>query len=413
MDQHHAMSRQSVGGSALKSPPPQPTAQHPLAPGMRSLMETAAQEVLAPTFWFEPAQRPDPYPVIVRFSGRRTDVVGEPTAADRFMRDELIAAVVPGSGPIAVTPRIQGINAGSWVVTAQIQGPQQVALRRRARGSVAREALVDASNASRASFLPTLWRRWIPGAGESYQTAEPIPTRLAPFIRIPGMLPLGWVTFVTAGMAVALATQYSLATRAHLAANSMFLTTLPARMAGSAGAKGWYVFKHRRTHRWDGWCIQGFVAAASLVALLIFTARHQPTTANLDATAPGLLFGMAIGRVGCFFAGCCGGPPTASRWGVWSSDQRVGARRVPTQLLEAALAFGSGLFALALFVAHGPLGGAHFAGALAAYTLARQGILRLRAEPQQTRMTVPLTTAASAAMLAIATVATVVAITGW
>jgi prolipoprotein diacylglyceryltransferase len=71
---------------------------------------------------------------------------------------------------------------------------------------------------------------------------------------------------------------------------------------------------------------------------------HVPAGVFLDVTAPGLLFAMAVGRVGCFFAGCCGGPPTASCWGVWSSDQHVGARRIPTQLLESVLAFSLGLW---------------------------------------------------------------------
>src|SRR5579884_3267225 len=69
---------------------------------------------------------------------------------------------------------------------------------------------------------------------------------------------------------------------------------------------------------------------------------------------------MAVGRVGCFFAGCCGGPPTASRWGVWSSDQRVGACRIPTQLMELVLAGILGLGALAVVLNHGTADGAIF-----------------------------------------------------
>ena len=35
-----------------------------------------------------------------------------------------------------------------------------------------------------------------------------------------------------------------------------------------------------------------------------------------DAFAPGLALGHAIGRVGCFAAGCCWGKPTTHFWGV-------------------------------------------------------------------------------------------------
>ena len=106
----------------------------------------------------------------------------------------------------------------------------------------------------------------------------------------------------------------------------------------------------------------------------------------LDATAPGLLFGMAVGRIGCFFAGCCGGPPTASRFGVWSSNQHVGAGRVPTQLMESVLALVLGLMVLIAMLNRGPANGAFFVVGLSAYTLVRQGILHLRAEPHKTKL---------------------------
>jgi phosphatidylglycerol:prolipoprotein diacylglycerol transferase len=109
--------------------------------------------------------------------------------------------------------------------------------------------------------------------------------------------------------------------------------------------------------------------------------------------------GMAVGRVGCFFAGCCAGRPTASRWGVWSSDQHIGVRRLPTQLLELALALAVGLAALAVVLLHGPAGGALLVAATAVYTLLRQGILLLRAERRKSLVGPPLTAAAAAVVL--------------
>lgn len=135
----------------------------------------------------------------------------------------------------------------------------------------------------------------------------------------------------------------------------------------------------------------------------MLAALNVPTAAFLDVTAPGLLVAMALGRVGCFFAGCCGGPPTASRWGVWSSDQRVGARRIPTQLLELALALSLGLGVLVAVLVHGPAGGAFFVGPVATYILGRQGILHLRAESRKTLLGGPVT-AALAALVLVASV---------
>jgi phosphatidylglycerol---prolipoprotein diacylglyceryl transferase len=56
--------------------------------------------------------------------------------------------------------------------------------------------------------------------------------------------------------------------------------------------------------------------------------------------APAIAMGVAIGRLGCFFRGCCYGQPTNLPWGVNFGD---GIPRHPTQLYES-------LFMLAMFV---------------------------------------------------------------
>ena len=110
-----------------------------------------------------------------------------------------------------------------------------------------------------------------------------------------------------------------------------------------------------------------------------------PMGTFLDASTPGLFLGMAIGRPGCFFTGCCVGRPTASRWGLWSSDRRLGIRRIPIQLVEAATALLIGIAALTFaLAAQVPVRGAIFVGALTDYTLVRQLLFPLRAEPRTT-----------------------------
>jgi hypothetical protein len=44
--------------------------------GFTALLESATQEILALTYWFDPVPHPEPYPVTFRFSGRRVDVKG-------------------------------------------------------------------------------------------------------------------------------------------------------------------------------------------------------------------------------------------------------------------------------------------------------------------------------------------------
>ena len=206
-------------------------------------------------------------------------------------------------------------------------------------------------------------------------SAEPVRTCLTPFARVPGILPGIWGAMVTLGMIVALALQGLVISADHLAVGLVWTVSLVAIVVGIVGAKVWFIVLHRREHRLEGWCIQGFITGAILAAAILLVVLDVPIGVFLDVIAPGLLVAMAVGRVGCFFAGCCGGPPTGSRWGVWSSDQRVGARRIPTQLLESVLAL----------------------------SLGRQGLLRLRAEARQTRLG-GLATSALAVLVLIADV---------
>lgn len=52
--------------------------------------------------------------------------------------------------------------------------------------------------------------------------------------------------------------------------------------------------------------------------------------------APAVAIGVAIGRLGCFFRGCCYGKPTDLPWGVNFGD---GVLRHPTQIYESLFMF--------------------------------------------------------------------------
>jgi phosphatidylglycerol:prolipoprotein diacylglycerol transferase len=360
--------------------------------GVTALLESAVQQILAVTYWFDPAPHMGPYPITVRFSGRRIDVKGRLLPSDRFVQNETIEEVVPGSGPISLTTRVRGINPGEWLVTARMLGSAYPAHGPREQGNTAPVA-------GPPGPIARFWRRWAPSA----ESAEHVRTCPTPFARVPGIFPGIWGAMVTLGIAVALALQFLVISSDPLAVGPVWTVSLVAIAIGIAGAKGWFIVLHRHEHRIEGWCIQGFITGAILAVVILLVVLDMPVGVFLDVTAPGLLVAMAVGRVGCFFAGCCGGPPTASRWGVWSSDQRVGARRIPTQLLESVLALSLGLGTLAALVGHGPAGGAFFVAGLAAYTLGRQGLLRLRAEPRKTRLG-GLTTSALAALVLVAAI---------
>src|SRR5258708_24577250 len=137
-----------------------------------ALWESAAQQIVAVTYWFDPAPHPGPYPVTVRFSGRRIDVKGRLSPGDRFVLDETIEEVVPGSGPISLTTRVRGINPGEWLVTAHMLGSAHSAHGPREQGNA---SLVAGPLGPIAPFL----RRWGPSPGSARHLGT-CPNPLAP-----------------------------------------------------------------------------------------------------------------------------------------------------------------------------------------------------------------------------------------
>jgi phosphatidylglycerol:prolipoprotein diacylglycerol transferase len=233
------------------------------------------------------------------------------------------------------------------------------------------------------------------------------PAALAKVGRAPGIIPGIWGALVGLGVLLATGLTAIIGAREGLSVGRLLLVALIAILVGAVGAKTWYVVQSPR-HQFDGWCIQGFIVGVMLGAVPSLAVAGLPIGVSLDAASPGLLLAMSLGRVGCFFAGCCGGPPTASRWAVWSSDQRVGARRIPTQLLEVAITFviGTALLVVLLMYRPAPSGALLVAG-LAAYTLVRQGLLRLRAQPRRWPLVGAAIATAAGAVL-VASVATLI-----
>lgn len=80
-----------------------------------------------------------------------------------------------------------------------------------------------------------------------------------------------------------------------------------------------------------------FFGALSGGALALAAAARcfaLPVGATLDAMLPALPVGHAIGRVGCFFGGCCYGAPSALPWAVRYPGETIA--RHPWPLYEAA-----------------------------------------------------------------------------
>jgi phosphatidylglycerol:prolipoprotein diacylglycerol transferase len=163
--------------------------------------------------------------------------------------------------------------------------------------------------------------------------------------------------------------------------------TFFAVVSGLIAAKAWYAYLHPgpwSIARLGGWAVDGFLVTALAVSVALALMVGLPVGTYLDDSTPGLFLAVAIGRVGCFFAGCCAGRLTRSRWGVWSSDRRVGARRVPTQWLESLVGLSLGIASAGLVVSGVvPVRGMVFIAAFLVYALVRQASLRLRAERRE------------------------------
>jgi phosphatidylglycerol---prolipoprotein diacylglyceryl transferase len=369
----------SVRSTPAASVPAAPAATAPAEPetppadpadDMPKWAAKAVEELLTPTYWLDPGESGEPFSATIRFSGRRTDVTGKPQPRDSFWQEETVDGVIPGSGPVAITAEVRGVNPGDWAVTAR--------------------SVVRTGGRSYRSYPP-------PGHDPAgvYRVGPPrrvqVPAEAPASIhtstllrsKVPGVVRFAYATLVGLGVLVGLGLEALLLSHGHYALFRPMLFSVIAIIAGVIGGKAWYIAVHRG-RKFDGWCIQGFVAgAAVVVAAAALAGPGIPAGAYLAAAAPALLIGMSIGRPGCFWAGCCTGRPIAARWGVWSSDRRLGCRRAPVQLLEALSALISGGAVLIVVLVDGlARSGPVAVVGLAAYTLARQFILGLRAEPR-------------------------------
>jgi phosphatidylglycerol:prolipoprotein diacylglycerol transferase len=352
----------------------QPTSERAVASG------AVDPEALVVSHWFASGEDGEPYSATIRLTGRRVGVRGTPQAGDTFVREERIDGIMPGSGPVSITTWVYGLQPGEWNVTAELIGRPD-----HARGDRSTERW---KRNRPESIQPAAWswRRW----GLSTGPATPVKTRwapLAPLARMPAVLPGSFTALAVLGILVGLIVQAVLVGRANISVSGSLTASMLALLFGLVGAKLWHAFLNPGPWRQallSGWSVDGFLVVAPVVAVSALVAFGVAIGPYLDAVTPGLFFAVAIGRIGCFFTGCCAGRATHSRWSMWSSDRRVGARRIPTQLLESATGLVIGVAATLLVLGGVPgVDGAVFVAAFALYIVIRQFLLRVRAERRE------------------------------
>lgn len=331
-------------------------------------------EALVVTHYIDPSEADWPgRSATIRLTGRRVGAHGDRDLRDVFTQDQQIDGMVPGSGPTSVTTRVFGLAPGQWEVAAELLPAGGARRNHRANGAQIRPAQWS-------------WRHWAVSAG----ARGPVSTRwspLAQLARTPGVIPGIWPVLGILGVGIAILVQRVMLPHESVAVDVPLWVPLAALASGLVAAKGWYAVLHPAPWRQailGGWAVDGFLIAAPVVAVAILLVFNLPVGAFLDAVTPGLFLAVAIGRIGCFLAGCCAGRVTSSRWGIPSSDRMIFARRVPAQILEAAAGLVIAAVSMTVILGHLPrLDGSIFLGAFAAYLLARQLLLRVRAERRE------------------------------
>jgi phosphatidylglycerol:prolipoprotein diacylglycerol transferase len=110
-----------------------------------------------------------------------------------------------------------------------------------------------------------------------------------------------------------------------------------AASAALLGARALFVALHggRGVPATGGLASTGGIAAGLAATWLVARVCRRAPGPLLDAIVPAGLLALAVGRVGCFLAGCCWGRPTALPWGVVFPEVGPPPRH-PLQLYSAA-----------------------------------------------------------------------------
>lgn len=178
----------------------------------------------------------------------------------------------------------------------------------------------------------------------------------------PQLIRIGYFAFptygalVSTGFLVGLLLVSRLSRRAGLDPDRVSSLAVYVAIAAILGAKIFYVLGDFSYYRQNpaqlfslgtlraGGVFYGGLLPALATAVWYLRRSHLPALRTADIFAPGIALGHAIGRVGCFAAGCCWGKPTHVPWAVTFTNPvaqdivgvPLGIPLHPTQLYESA-----------------------------------------------------------------------------
>src|SRR6202790_2089002 len=150
----------------------------------------------------------------------------------------------------------------------------------------------------------------------------------------PKLISIGKFFIPTYGTLVALAFLFALwvtvrlARKAKLPPEPVTNLAIYCALAGLAGAKLFMILFDFKQYWADPGSLfslstlqaagvyQGGFLVALLTAIVYMRRNHLPALQTSDIFAPGIALGQAIGRLGCFAAGCCWGTECDRPWAV-------------------------------------------------------------------------------------------------
>lgn len=146
---------------------------------------------------------------------------------------------------------------------------------------------------------------------------------------------------------------------------------------------------------WEG----GLVFSGGLVAVIIvmiFYAKYYKVNiwTISDMWAPAAAIGQAIGRIGCFFAGCCYGKPTDVPWGVvFTHPESIATQNIPIHPTQLYSSLSSLIIFIILIILHSKkkFEGQVFLWFLIFHSTARLFLERFRGDPRGIFLTDDLT----------------------
>ncbi len=120
-------------------------------------------------------------------------------------------------------------------------------------------------------------------------------------------------------------------------------------VSGIGGARIFHAVQHIESNGFvileGGLAFYGGFIFACLIGFAYLRSMALPIPEMMDIITPSLAIGEAIGRIGCFLAGCCYGRPTDSPLGVTYPQESLtclllkGQRSYPTQIFSSISLF--------------------------------------------------------------------------